>query len=73
MYSRSFISGKGGGPSNRVSFKSNGMLTREEVLKEMRALRRQSQGGSIAELERIVCGLGEALPQVVHEIQEAIS
>ena len=44
------------------------MLTRDEVLKEMRALKRQSQGGSIAELERIVSGLGEALPQVVHEI-----
>jgi tetratricopeptide (TPR) repeat protein len=43
------------------------------VLKEMRALKHQSQGGSIAELERIVGGLGEALPQVVVEIQEAIS
>ena len=49
------------------------MLTREEVLKEMRALKRQNQGGSIAELERIVFGLGDALPQVVLEIQEAIS
>jgi len=66
MYSRSMISGKG--PSNRVSFKSAG---REEVLKDMRAYKRQ--GGSIAELEKIVEALRDALPQNVIEIQDALS
>lgn len=71
MYSRSIISGKG--PSNRVSFKSGGMLSREEILREMRILKRQNLGGSISELDRIVMALGDALPKIVIDIQDAIS
>ena len=56
MYSRSMISGKG--PSNRVSFKS--AAGREEVLRDMRAYKKQ--GGTIAELEKIVEALREGLP-----------
>jgi hypothetical protein len=48
MYSRSIISGTGKGHSNRVSFKSviggeRRMLTREEVLREMKLHRSVSR------------------------------